>query len=156
MIEEKAIVTNLINLSGKPQQAELQVVRDKPCGLCGKTQGCGISLLSQFAGHQSSAFSVSNIINAKVGDIVIVGVEDKALLTSALFLYGFPLFGLMLGAMIGSQFAQNAQNIDLFSAFGAVAGLMIMILFVKFNFYAKRLGKNAQITLLRKADESQC
>ena len=150
MIEEKAIVTSLTQQAGKPQQAELQIVRDKPCGLCGKTQGCGITLLGQFAGHQNSTFSATNIIDAKVGDIVIVGVEDKALLTSALFLYGFPLVGLMLGAMLGSQLANNTEQVDLYSAVGAVTGLILMIFLAKFNFYAKQLSKNAHIKLLRK------
>ena len=79
MIEEKAIVVGLSDQETSPKPAHLQIVRDKPCGLCGKTQGCGISLLGQFAGHQHSTFSALNVIDAKVGEIVVVGVEDKAL-----------------------------------------------------------------------------
>ena len=150
MIEEKAIVVSLSTSQASPLQAQLKIFRDKPCGLCGKTQGCGISLLGQFAGHQNATFNVSNIIDAKIGDIVVVGVEDKALLTSALFLYGFPLLGLMLGAMIGSQLASTPRQTDLFSALGAVTGLALMIFLAKFNLYVKKIGKNAQITLLRK------
>ena len=151
MIEEKAIVISLSDSNVNPQQAQLQIFRDKPCGLCGKTQGCGISLLGQFAGHQNTTFSAANIIGAKVGEIVIVGVEDKALLTSALFLYGFPLLGLMLGAMLGSQLASTPRQTDLFAALGAIAGLVLTIVLAKFNGKVKKIAKNAQITLLRKS-----
>ena len=150
MIEEKAIVVGLSDLGIEPQKAELQIFRDKPCGLCGKTQGCGISLLGQFAGHQRSIFSAINVINAKIGDIVVVGVEDKALVSSALFLYGFPLFGLMFGAMFGSQLASTLPQADLYAGLGAILGLVFMVILARFSLYAKNISKNAQIVLLRK------
>jgi sigma-E factor negative regulatory protein RseC len=36
MIEEEAIV-----ISKNGEFAEVDIIRTKPCGLCGKTQGCG-------------------------------------------------------------------------------------------------------------------
>ena len=153
MIEEKAIIVSADSHSAGAQSVQLQIVRDKPCGLCGKTQGCGISLFGQFAGHQNSTFSAHNGINAQIGDIVIVGVEDKALLTSALFLYGLPLFGLMFGAMAGTQLSSllshTSKLSDLYAAIGAVIGLVLMIVFAKVNAQTKNVSNNSQITILR-------
>ena len=39
MIEEEAIV-----ISKDKEFAEVDIIRTKPCGLCGKTQGCGNSI----------------------------------------------------------------------------------------------------------------
>ena len=67
MIEEEAIV-----ISQKDGFAELDVIRTKPCGLCGKTQGCGNSIWGKVFSFQKRKIQIRNKINAKVGEKVAV------------------------------------------------------------------------------------
>src|SRR5687768_13337053 len=101
MIEENAIVISL-----EQDMALLEVVRRKPCGLCGQTRGCGISLWGRLLGHRKNIFKAVNQIDAKPGDSVVVGVEEQALLMSSLTFYGIPLFTMLTGALLaGGIFA---------------------------------------------------
>ena len=42
-----------------------------------QTRGCGNSIWGKLFAHQSTAFKAQNRINAKVGDSVIVGINEK-------------------------------------------------------------------------------
>lgn len=48
MIEELAVV---VGTDG--DKAMLEIVRSKPCGLCGRTRGCGMSLWGRLLGHRT-------------------------------------------------------------------------------------------------------
>ena len=91
MIEQHAIVLTLefaaLETEGPTHQsatnqsiATLEIVRQTACGLCGQTRGCGNSLWGKLFGHKSANFKAQNQINAKVGDHVIVGIDESALM----------------------------------------------------------------------------
>ena len=111
MIEEEAIV-----ISQKDGFAELDVIRTKPCGLCGKTQGCGNSIWGKVFSFQKRKIQIRNKINAKVGEKVKLVIEDNYLLKSSLLLYGLPLFFLFTGMITTEYFL--AVNNDLLVFFG--------------------------------------
>lgn len=125
MIEERAVI---LSLKSEPSQtlttATLEVERKTACGLCGQTRGCGNSIWGRLFGHQTTAFKAQNRINAKVGDSVIVGINEKALLKSALLLYILPLVTLFIGAILASQLRQTDGSAMLGAAIGLVVGLL--------------------------------
>lgn len=124
MIEERAVILSLDNSSSN---ATLEIERKTACGLCGQTRGCGNSIWGKLFAHQSSAFKAQNRINAKVGDSVIVGINEQALLKSAMLLYIVPLVTLFIGAILMQQvFATNG-----YSMLGALLGLIIGLMWVK-------------------------
>ena len=125
MIEEEAIV-----VSQKDGFAELDVIRTKPCGLCGKTQGCGNSIWGKVFSFQKRKIQIRNKINAKVGEKVKLVIEDNYLLKSSLLLYGLPLFFLFTGMITTEYFL--AVNNDLLVFFGGVIGFLIGIFLLKF------------------------
>jgi sigma-E factor negative regulatory protein RseC len=125
MVEEQAII-----VSTDQNKAALEILRNKPCGLCGQTRGCGLSFWGKLFAHRANTFKAKNHIEAKVGDVVVVGVEESALLFSALTVYGIPLLFLLLGAFSGNAFG-DGLHADRNTAIGAVIGLLLGYLWVK-------------------------
>jgi sigma-E factor negative regulatory protein RseC len=148
MIEEHAVVVGV-----EQDIASLEVVRRSACGLCGKTRGCGISLFGRLFGHKSNVFKAQNSINAQAGDRVIVAIEENAVLTSALIVYGVPLATLLLGAILGNTFFMgDAARSDLYALIGAITGLLLGLGWVKGHAAARGVNTRYQPTILRLAD----
>ncbi len=150
MIEERAVIVSLDDASNEQsnQIATLEIERKTACGICGQTRGCGNSIWGKLFAHQSSAFKALNRINAKVGDSVIVGINEKALLKSALLLYILPLATLLIGAILATQLlADTHANAML----GAVAGLVLGLLWVKGHTMSSRYFELQQPVILRLA-----
>jgi sigma-E factor negative regulatory protein RseC len=150
MIEERAVILTLDNASGDATSnstATLEIERKTACGICGQTRGCGNSIWGKLFAHQSTAFKAQNRINAKVGDSVIVGINEKALLKSAVLLYMLPLATMMIGAILAKQF--NAS--ELAAILGAAAGLVLGLLWVKGHTMSNSYFKLQQPEILRLA-----
>ncbi len=145
MVEEQAIV-----ISTDQNQAALEILRNKPCGLCGQTRGCGLSFWGKLFAHRANTFKAKNHIEAKVGDIVIVGVEESALLFSAVSVYGIPLLFLLIGAFLGNTFG-DGLHADRNSAIGAVLGLLLGYLWVKGHAQGRSLDARYSPVILRLA-----
>ena len=126
MIEEIAVV---VETDG--DKALLEIVRSKPCGLCGQTRGCGLSLWGGLLGHRNRVFHASNEIGARTGDSVVVGIDEKALLAGSLAAYGVPLLFLIAGAAMGGALLPAAMHADARSGAGAVVGLVLGLLWLK-------------------------
>lgn len=155
MIEERAVILSLDNLSSDAKSdsvATLEIERKTACGLCGKTRGCGNSIWGKLFAHQSTAFKAQNRINAKVGDSVIVGINEKALLKSALLLYILPLATLLIGAILATKlFADTNGNAML----GALVGLVLGLVWVKGHTMSSSYFKLQQPLVLRLATSNE-
>lgn len=150
MIEERAVILMLDNASGDATSnstATLEIERKTACGICGQTRGCGNSIWGKLFAHQSTAFKAQNRINAKVGDSVIVGINEKALVKSAMLLYILPLATMLIGAILAKQL--NAS--ELAAMLGAAAGLAIGLLWVKGHAMSSSYFSLQQPVILRLA-----
>ncbi|MGQ0442897.1 MAG: SoxR reducing system RseC family protein [Methylophilaceae bacterium] len=132
MIEEHAVILKLETLVSEPPTenqsvATLEIVRKTACGLCGQTQGCGNTIWGKLLSHKSTQFKAQNLINAKVGDSVIVGIDESALMKSVLLLYMVPLVTMLLGAILIAQLSAS----ELLAMLGALVGLLLGFLWVK-------------------------
>ena len=144
MIEERAVILSLDNVLSN---ATLEIERKTACGLCGQTRGCGNSMWGKLFAHQSTAFKAQNRINAKVGDSVIVGINEQALLKSAMLLYIVPLVTLFIGAILMQQiFDTNG-----YAMLGALLGLILGLLWVKGHTMYSSYFKLQQPVILRLA-----
>ena len=152
MIEERAVI---LSLQSEPSQtqttATLEIERKTACGLCGQTRGCGNSIWGRLFVHQTTAFKAQNRINARVGDSVIVGINEKALLKSASLLYILPLVTLFFGAILASQLWQT----DGITLLGAAIGLMLGLLWVKGHTMSNRYFSLQQPVILRLASSQE-
>jgi sigma-E factor negative regulatory protein RseC len=124
MIEEQAIV-----IKASKDRVTLEVVRSAPCGLCGQVRGCGNSIWGKIFSHQTGHIETRNDLNAKLGDIVILGIDETLMLKSSLMLYGVPLFTMFLGMLIFNHLAK--EMVELYTLIGAVAGLILGVVMIK-------------------------
>ena len=124
MVEEEAIV-----ITASKEHVTLEVVRSKPCGLCGQVRGCGNSIWGKIFSHRSGQIETLNNLNAKQGDYVILGIDETLMLKSSLMLYGVPILCMFLGMVIANSFVKEMN--DFYSLVGAVTGLFLGVVVIK-------------------------
>ena len=150
MIEERAVILSLESESSAADStATLEIERKIACGLCGQTRGCGNSIWGKLFAHQSTAFKAQNLINAKVGDSVIVGINESALLKSALLLYILPLATMLIGAILATQI----YDTNGYAMLGALVGLVLGFVWVKGHTMSNSYFKLQQPVILRLATQ---
>ena len=149
MIQEQAIVVGI-----NQDVASLEILRNKPCGLCGQTRGCGISIWGRLFGHRANIFKVKNTISAKVDDVVIVGIQENALLLSAVIVYGVPLLTLILGAVFANFAFAGDLHADRSTALGALFGLFVGYLWLKGHNQAGSVSAGYQPVMLEIVDKN--
>lgn len=137
MLEEYAIVT-----ARQGNKATLEIERRTACGLCGQKRGCGNATWGKLLGHSSHGFTAENTINAQVGDSVVVGIDESAVIRSTFYLYALPLLGLIIGTILADALFNN----QLYVMSGAMLGLALGFLWVKGHL----LGRNKSGINLKK------
>lgn len=149
MIQEQALVVGV-----HQDLASLEILRTKPCGLCGQTRGCGISIWGRLFGHRANIFKVKNTVNAKVDDVVTVGIQENALLLSAVIVYGVPLATLILGAAFANLAFAGDLHADRNTLLGAFFGLFVGYLWLKGHNQAGGFSKQYQPVILAIVDSN--
>ena len=124
MIEEQAVV-----IKASKDRVTLEVVRSQPCGLCGQVRGCGNSIWGKIFSHQTGHIETRNNLNARLGDTVILGIDETLMLKSSLMLYGVPLLAMFLGMIIAHGFAK--ELVEFYTLIGAVTGLFLGVVMIK-------------------------
>lgn len=119
MLETRAIV---VHVNG--QHALVQANQGNGCEQC-NGKGCGTGKLSQMFCSKPRQFEVENPIDAGVGDEVIVSVADGAVLHGIGLVYLLPLALLLLGAVLGSAWAEQPGQRDGYAGMGAALGLLL-------------------------------
>ena len=139
MIEERARV---IDIEG--DQLLLEAKTTSACGRCAAKQGCGTSVLSKWIGRKFTRFQVQNTINAHVGDEVVVGLSEEAMLRGSVYIYLLPLLVMIAFALLAdSLISPAAGSRDLLVLISAGAGFAIMLfvsrLFLSTGSYKRKL-----------------
>jgi len=120
MIEEQAQVVEIFE-----DKLVLQAQTQSACGSCSANKGCGTSLLSKVIGRKFTRFEAVNNINAAVGDMVIVGISEDALLKGSLVMYALPIAAMLLSALVADfLFDSGVESRDLLIAAAAIMGLI--------------------------------
>ncbi|MBE9567423.1 MAG: SoxR reducing system RseC family protein [Proteobacteria bacterium] len=155
MIEEQAQV-----IAVEDGQLILQAQTQSACGSCSAKNGCGTSLLSKVVGRKFSRFQASNDINAKVGDTVVVGLSEDALLKGSLVMYLIPIISMLGFALITDFLLQggavgqgSAESRDLSIALSAVFGLLAGAGLAKWYFSRQSNKQQFSPVVLRKIIE---
>lgn len=120
MIEEQAVITR-----ARGEHVTLEIERATACSLCGQKRGCGNATWGKLLGHDQHSVEVKNTLNAKVGDLVIVGMEEKVLLNAAFLMYLLPLATLLVGALIGHWVWGDDLSVILAALLGLAAGIWV-------------------------------
>ncbi|HEY9210284.1 MAG TPA: SoxR reducing system RseC family protein [Methylotenera sp.] len=148
MIEEFAVVTKRFD-----DHVMLEIERRTACGLCGQKRGCGNATWGKLLRHDSHEFPADNAINANVGDSVVVGIDERIVLSSAFYLYVVPLFTLLVGAVLADTFFNNEFYVILAAAFGLLLGFVwVKGHLIGYGRTKKPYGKKFRAVVLRHAD----
>ncbi|WP_036302399.1 SoxR reducing system RseC family protein [Methylotenera sp. L2L1] len=140
MIEEYAVVVQC-----QQGLAELEIERRTACGICGQKRGCGNATWGKLVGHKTQTFIAQNAIHAKVGDSVVVGIDERVALRSVFFLYVVPLLSLIIFSVVADVLAHN----QLYVMVSAIFGLLIGFVWVKSHLVD---DTKQQAIILRHAD----
>ncbi len=135
MIEEQASVVDC-----EGDYVWVQTRRSSSCGRCSVKAGCGTRVLSSLVGNRFSQVKCLNNKQLKIGDQVIIGIDEKALLSGSFLIYLLPLllmlaFGGMAAGLADLLFPELR---DLLAVAGSAAGLMAGL------GYAKKITHNAK------------
>jgi sigma-E factor negative regulatory protein RseC len=122
MIEETAVVTKKMHA-----EVQLEIERRTACGICGQTRGCGNATWGKMLGHQQGVLTAKNTVDAKVGDRVVVGIEEKVFLNATFLLYVLPLTAMFIVAGLAELFVDQ----EILVMLGAILGLFLGFLGVK-------------------------
>jgi sigma-E factor negative regulatory protein RseC len=118
MLEEHGVVVKV-----EDEFAWVRTQRHSACGHCHTKDSCGTASLSQVLGQKVTEVKVSNPVSARVGDNVVVGLEEQALLRGSLVIYFLPLLCLFAAALFAEAWFQSEPLTMLFGITGLVAGL---------------------------------
>ena len=130
MIEEQAQVIEI-----KGDILFLQAQTQSACGSCAANKGCGTSLLAKVVGRKFTHFQAENNVNAKVGDIVVVGLDEDALLKGSMVMYMIPILAMLVFALLADHLlTSDVLYRDLMTAATAMMGLVWGSLLSKWYF----------------------
>lgn len=143
MIVEEVVVAHI-----EVGRVWVEKTRNSACGSCG--QSCLTASVADYVGKARTRFAVNSPIELRVGDHVVIGIPEDALVKGTLGVYLIPLGGLFAGSMLGKTIGVPLFCIspDLAAAFGGIIGLIATIIFLK---YIRVLsGSEFQPVVLRK------
>ena len=150
MIETEAVIVKI-----DADVAFVETQRQSGCGHCDTQKGCATSTLSKFFGAKPAFFKALNPVNAAVGDVVVIGVADGAVLKSALAIYFMPLIFVLAGAGLGNFLTPTGANQDFNAMIGAALGLVVSYIWIKRYTSAVGSNKYFQPVVLRKASDGK-
>lgn len=131
------------------ETAWLEPEQTTSCGGCASASACGAKGIGTLAERlEARRFSLPNRDGLRVGERVVVGVSEKALVKASLTAFAIPLAAMLFcGAM-----AQWAAGNDLVTMVAMLGGLALGLLGARLN--AKRLNARGELSphYLRRAD----
>ena len=91
----------------------VEAERKSTCGRCALRAGCGHGLLDSWRRGpvvhlRLPAPAADRAMALAIGDAVVIGLEESVLLGASFRLYGLPLFGFIVGALLGDSLAGDA------------------------------------------------
>ncbi len=149
MIEEQAQV---VEIDG--DDLILQAQTQSACGACSAKKACGTAVLAKVVGRKFSRFQVKNSVNAKIGDMVVVGIAEDVLLAGSALIYIVPVFGMIAFALVADfAFADDLKLRDLCIAASAMSGLALGSLLSKRYFQGQSGRQKYTPVVLRKKEK---
>ncbi len=105
-------------------RALVEVQRQTACGGCESKGSCGTSVIAAWFARRSSRLWVRAMTPARVGEAVVIGLPEAALLRASLLMYLLPILALVGGAALGSLLAGAEAGSDLPGIVGGALGLL--------------------------------
>ena len=139
MIEETARVVAV-----EGDIAWVETHRQTACGSCAANKGCGTTTLAKVLGNRMVRLRALNTAQAKVGDEVVVGLEEGMLLRGSLAVYVAPLLLMLFLGALAESVARNLQldGADGVALLAGALGFGLGMLWVRR--YSRRISDDAR------------
>ncbi len=149
MMTALATVTG-VQRRGKQYEIDLSCEQQTSCSSCSSQKSCGTGVVTKAIGNKSLSWHLRSDKSVHVGQIVEIGFPESSLIKSAMAVYLLPLFGLIIGALVGhfllTPFIAGGEGIVILTSVLFAAGGVWL---------AKRISKpledesERQVTLVR-------
>lgn len=127
--------------------AWIETRRKTACGSCSAKAGCGTSVLDKAFGQRMNRIRALNQVEARVGDEVIIGLSESALVRGSFAVYAIPLVGLFAGA--GLATALSGAEGEGLAILGGVLGLAAGFIAVRRFSHRIQTDRSYQPVVLR-------
>lgn len=96
MIEETAYVVALDD-----EHVWVEASSQSSCSHCSAQQGCGTASLQKWFKRKPNRLKIPNTQPLRMGDQVVIGIPENALVMGSFLVYVLPLLALIAGALAG-------------------------------------------------------
>ena len=131
MIEERGRV---VSVEGKTLWVE--TIRRSACGSCQARAGCGQALLQRLGGARQGLIRVLDDGGSRVGDEIVIGVPETAVVRGSSLVYLVPLLGLFGFSLLAQALGAGEPMIILAGFVGLALG------FTSIRWYTIRLNND--------------
>jgi len=147
MLEETAQV---VRINGNEVWVETQ--RRSSCSSCSAEKGCGTATLSKVLGNRRNVVRVLSAMPLRVGDRVVIGIREQALVRGSLAVYAVPILLLLLGGLIGELGAEQFiwENAEFASVTLGISGFIAGLVWLRRFTRRIRNDANFQPVVLRR------
>jgi sigma-E factor negative regulatory protein RseC len=131
-------------VSVEPEGLWVETISRSVCGSCKAEKGCGQSLMAKWYGHTSYIWVLLEGRDPeayKPGDSIQIGIPEDIIAKGSMLVYLVPL--VLLTATLVHQFAS-----ELVTVLGAVAGLLLGGLIIRWHAYKTRFDPRLQPVLV--------
>lgn len=128
--KHEAVVTKLLN----NKQMIVDIARTSACESCSMSGGCGVSSESP-----KNSFEVENTVNAKIGDSIIITMQQDKLYKSAAIVYILPLLAMLAVALI----VETIFHKEIYTAVSSL-GTLVMY-FISLKLFMKNKKSDLQV-----------
>jgi sigma-E factor negative regulatory protein RseC len=104
MLEEKGIVVSL-----EEGLVWVQTEIKTTCGSCKAKDNCGTSTIAKAFSPKPNVICVKSELPVKVGDTVVIGIDQDFVILSAFHVYILPIAGFMIFAWLGEILLGSTQ-----------------------------------------------
>jgi sigma-E factor negative regulatory protein RseC len=144
MIEELAVVVKIEN-----HHVWVEGGQNSACGGCLQKTSCTTNALGSVLKKKS--VRVDSDIELKIGDQVMVAIDEAVLLQASLLLYLLPLIALFTGAGVAEWLlTDNIRYADLWIATTAISGFLLCLWLINKAQNLMILGYYARPTVVKK------
>ncbi len=145
MIEDSATVVAVDD-----NFAWVESERASSCNSCAANKGCGTATLQKVMGQKRTQLKAINQAKARVGERVVIGLQEQALLKGSLYAYILPLLLLFVFAFVFEQLF-SSEGITILAGLGG-----LLLGFVLLKYLSKQLAEDErfQAVILRRENEA--
>lgn len=140
MIEQIATV---VAVEGGSAWVESQ--RQSACGACAMNQGCGVGIFARVFGFNSPQLKVTHIEGIEVGDRVVLGIDEQALVRGSFAAYIMPILFMLGFALLGDMLISRwlvALKPDVIVLLSGLIGLFVGLAWL--NRHSRRIVRDCR------------